>query len=216
MAEREGLWKRCLATRETVGPAEAWVETLSRVEQSYLDSARIYHDLRHLHRMFDELDRWRPSLDLSIDRLVALELAIVYHDVVYVPGRRDNEIRSAERSVHDLKALGAPRSLYRQVERSVRATIHHVCDRRDTVSCMLIDLDLCAMANETEYLENGDRIRKEFSVYEDEVFLPARAEFLRSFLSRRRLFRGPFAELYERAARENMAADLHRLEARGV
>ncbi len=187
-----------------------WISAVDAIAKEYESPSRVYHDTRHLHRMFDELDCWRPELNIRVDQIAALELAIVYHDVVYVPGSPENERLSAERAVEDLRRLGLPRALVHQVKMAILATMRHVCGRHDRISRLMIDLDLCAMASPAEYTENGSRIRKEFSVFDDQDYAKGRVDFLGAMLKRRRIFRGPFADRYEQATRENIVADLAR------
>lgn len=206
------LFDRCIALKANTKDADPWRVVFAEVEKQYQGDDRNYHDLRHIHRMLDELDRWRPELDISTQHLIALELAVIYHDVVFVPKAKDNEILSAAWAVRDLSKLGVGARIVRTTERAILATINHVSSRRDRVSCLLIDLDLCSMAFAAEYLENGERIRQEFSMFDEEEFRTGQASFLRAFLSRRRVFRSPFALRYEGSARQNMRADLERMQ----
>ena len=66
------------------------------------------------------------------------------------------------------------------------------------------------MASPDEYTENGTRIRKEFSIFDDHEYARGRVEFLGDMVKRRRIFRSPFASRYEQAARANILADIAR------
>ena len=117
------LFDRCIALKADVANPEPWRSVFAEVELQYTSPDRNYHDLRHIHRMLDELDRWREELDISNSQLIALELAVVYHDVIYVPGRKDNEILSAALAARDLRALAVPNRILKATRRAILAEI---------------------------------------------------------------------------------------------
>ena len=58
----------------------------------YMEPARHYHTLTHVRRCLRHLDLARDS----IPEPDAVELALWFHDVIFVPGAQDNEQRSAD------------------------------------------------------------------------------------------------------------------------
>ena len=59
---------------------------------SYYDNSRYYHNLEHIQNCLWELDQVK---DQSIDKSM-IELAIWYHDVIYSPISKVNELQSAK------------------------------------------------------------------------------------------------------------------------
>jgi len=77
------LWSRCGG----IG-AEAVYADMAR---HYAEPIRRYHTLRHIRRCLRDLD-WARAAIPDPD---AVELALWCHDVIYIPGARDNEQLSA-------------------------------------------------------------------------------------------------------------------------
>src|SRR5690349_18260132 len=108
------LWERCVAS-----PPSPDAATVHRqLRELYGGSDRRFHSLAHIAGCIAQLDRIAHLLE---DR-DAVELALWFHDAVYVPGAADNERRSA-RLFLDLSS-GAPGRLRQRVCRMILATRH--------------------------------------------------------------------------------------------
>ena len=68
----------------------------AELAQCYGEPVRHYHTLRHVRRCLRDFDCVRDA----IPHPDVVELALWCHDVIYVPGARDNEQRSAEWFLH--------------------------------------------------------------------------------------------------------------------
>ena len=68
--------------------ARWWTE----LERRHTEPQRHYHTLEHLEAMFRHWDAHRDALRDP----EAVALAIFFHDIVYQPGRADNEAESAK------------------------------------------------------------------------------------------------------------------------
>ena len=79
---------------------------------------------------------------------------------------------------------------------------------------LFLDLDMFLFAEDYEkYKENEEKIRKEFSLYDDKEWKIGRLDFLGRLLKRERIFYTHyFYEKYESVARENIRKDITRLE----
>ena len=83
-----GLWRRCLLPGMDDEAPAVW----AGIEAQYAEPHRHYHDARHLDHCLRQFD----LIAEQIGRPDQVEAAIWFHDVIVVPGRRDNEQRSAD------------------------------------------------------------------------------------------------------------------------
>jgi predicted metal-dependent HD superfamily phosphohydrolase len=178
---------------------------------AYSEPGRHYHTLDHLAALFVLLDRHSEGL---ADRN-AVELAIFFHDAVYVPTRSDNEAESAALAGARLTALGLPAALVARVADLILATRHgteHAWPH-DADLALLVDLDLSVLAADRPvYAAYARAIRDEYAVYPDLVYRPGRRGVLGQFLARARIYRtSRLHELWDAAARANLAWELAEL-----
>ena len=204
---------------------QAWTKLLERyrvtaehaypvfdvIVAAYTSPERHYHNLEHLSEMFRVVGRLAPN----VDDPAAAQLAIWFHDAVYDPRAKDNEARSGELAVDLLGPIGVPASTIERVVRLIRATAHMVSYEppgdRDTAT--LIDADLAILgAAEERYKRYAGDIRKEYAWVPEEDYVKGRAEVLRKFLARPRIFTHPLMfEEGETRARKNLTAELETL-----
>ena len=69
-------------------------EMLARLREAHATPPRAYHDFGHAQAVLAHCEAVASGPGWARPREV--RLAALYHDAVYVPGRRDNEARSAE------------------------------------------------------------------------------------------------------------------------
>lgn len=186
----------------------------------YAEPQRHYHDQRHLTEVLDAVD----ALVAHAADPGAVRLAAWFHDAVYqpaaAPGRNEEDsARLAERVLGDLGLDGRSGGTVAAVAALVRGTAHHEI-RSDDPSAppvadaeVLYDADLAILAAAPpRYAEYAADVRTEYAHVPDEVFRPARAEILRGFVDRPRIYRTPTAYArWEEAARSNLAAELDEL-----
>jgi predicted metal-dependent HD superfamily phosphohydrolase len=173
---------------------------------AYGGPGRTYHGLKHLEHLFAELD----SVPL---RDTAVEWATWYHDAVYRPGRQDNELQSATLARRALEALALQR-LEPRVVQLIEATRLHQAEADDTAALLFLDADMAILgAPPVTYLEYAQDIRREHRHIPGFLFARGRRAFLRETLRRLSIFAtSNFREKYEHQARENLRAELARLE----
>lgn len=105
----------------------------------YCGPDRHYHDARHIVSMLDGFERLRQKFEAP----AAAQLAIVFHDLVYDPSRRDNEGRSAEAMVEMLDGT-VDEDILAAARRSILATkTHAATPSRDTN--LILDLDMAIL-----------------------------------------------------------------------
>jgi len=177
------------------------------VEQ-YSSSSRRYHGLRHIAQCLKELDSMR---DDSIDR-DSIELAIWYHDVVYVPGSGENEKMSAQKMVKDLSQFESKLSI-EKVEQMICATNHDGSDTYDKETNILLDIDLSILGQRhQDYESYRYGVRQEFRGYSRLTFSHGRKNFLRNLLAGPIFHTQFMKQKYEKAAIKNIEGELIKLD----
>lgn len=177
----------------------------------YAVKRRAYHNPGHLADMFGHFDAFAPFLrEKSL-----LAAAIFYHDAVYNPARRDNELRSADVAAKELPQLGFTAEAVESVRTFIVATQTHLLPPGTAPTDLpwLLDFDLAILGADWEtYAAYARNIRREYRLYPDLLYKPGRVRALEHFLERPRIFHTPpFFEKYEAQARQNLAREIETL-----
>lgn len=187
-----------------------------RIHKAYTGPKRHYHNLSHLQQMFTELGHYPEP----IAQPEALDIAIFYHDLVYNPLRKDNEAASARLAATALQAIEpAQPEQYKnttlpipKITRWITATKDHriPAGHTDPDLAVLLDIDLCILgSSEAEYATYAANVRREYSIYPDLLYYPARKKAMRTFLERDNIYRTAFFRAkYEAQARKNIRNEI--------
>lgn len=179
------------------------------VERAY--RGRPYHNLDHLDEMLERLTEHpqRPVDD------VIFATALIYHDVVYKPTRKDNEARSARKARGILESTrGISQARIERCEQLIMCTKHHHPPHQDDGDgALLIDLDLAVLSRPTKgYERYRNAVRREFWMIPGFVYRKGRRKVLTSLLDRERIYHTDYAhEKHEGVARENLWRELRAL-----
>lgn len=194
-ARFDALWRRCIDSPDAA-PADVVQADLRR---RLGGPDRRFHNLHHV---CDCLDRFDKVASLLSDR-DAVEVALWFHDAVYVPSDADNERHSAHLFLAQSK--GADPVFRRRVCGLILATRHfgesHSNDRR-----FIEDIDLAGFgATWEEFMREGDSLREEFAAQTDEQYYSGQVSFV-ARLKRRPWFFATdyFRDRYEAKAQENL------------
>lgn len=97
----------------------------------YYGKDRYYHNDQHIEDMFNFINNDLSYFNLDIKNSLALNIAILFHDIVYVPGATDNEFNSwlvcenaMKNNFGDLNYVGYD-DLLSDIERLIMATKDH-------------------------------------------------------------------------------------------
>jgi len=175
----------------------------SEIEVNYSTSNRYYHTLKHLDYIYTSLQ------NIKIDTIT--EFAIFYHDIIYDVRKKDNEKRSAYLAKQRLNELNVPKEIQEEVSKLIIKTqTHQGKNQRDN---LFLDADLAILASPIEVYQNYiENIRKEYFIYNDEVYKSGRKEVLGFFLQKERLYNSDyFHKRYENKARKNLESELKSL-----
>jgi len=172
----------------------------------YAQPHRGYHGTDHLEELIALARQHTPDLD------EAEQLALLFHDAVYVPGagRGENERLSALLMRATVATLGPGGLELDRAARIIDATSHTAPPPPE--AARVCDLDLWRLAAPWEaFQQHALRIRHEYlHLHADEpAFWAARKAFYKSMLVKPQLFATVyFRERFERAARANIARAL--------
>lgn len=186
--------------------AAAWFTIL---ESLHATPPRAYHNLDHIAECFGVLDEVKANLK-NADRV---EFALWFHDCIYVPGRSDNEERSAQIAAVCANAHGQPTAWSADVTNLIMST-RHTAPPVDHDAKWIVDIDMSILATPAaRYQQYAAAIRSEFAYVPDAQFNAGRATFIRGLLSRPAIFQTELMRTQrESAARANLSAELSRLQ----
>ena len=176
---------------------------------AHTNSARYYHNLNHVWHLL--------TLANSIEAIAkypsAIELAAWFHDYVYDPQAKDNEVKSAMYAEETLTKLNIDSNLIDLVKQIILSTQKHqpLLDSIDNL--LFLDLDLSILgASGDRYWQYAADIRKEYSWLGDRDYQLGRKQVLTSFLARGRIYYTDyFYQRLEHQARDNLVKEIESL-----
>jgi predicted metal-dependent HD superfamily phosphohydrolase len=183
-------------------------ELWSEIESHYTGSSRYYHNLSHLDHLVETL----LPIKSEIEDWRIIIFSVAYHDLIYNPLRKDNEVKSADVAFKRLTQLNLPLLLRDKCKMQIIATKDHQVNK-DTDTNYFTDADLAILGtNKESYLLYTRLIRKEYSYFPDLLYKPGRRKVLKHFLEMESIFKTKyFQDKYEDQARMNISAELKSL-----
>ncbi|WP_273443830.1 hypothetical protein [Neolewinella agarilytica] len=172
---------------------------------------RAYHNLNHLQEMIGHFPKNAPFRLPESRQAAIFGIALIYHDIIYQAGRKDNEKCSADRAEAALLLAGASTAETDYCRSLIMATKTHQPDGPEANDqCLLIDLDLAVLARTPEGYDIYARaVRQEFSWFPDFLYRPGRKKALQHFLEQDFIYYTPmFREGYEDRARANLKREM--------
>jgi|GEM_PF-1994542 len=192
---------RFSALCERLGGASAG-PAFERLRTAWAADGRDYHNLEHLADCLRELDGARAD-----DADVA-ELALWYHDAIYVPADGNCEARSAAMLVSECAALGIEPEVAERAAAMVRATTHRGAVEVDALTALVLDVDLSILGRDPlRFMEFEYAVEAEYAHIPAAAFSRGRARFLEGVLATPSIYRTDyFRARYERIARNSIKA----------
>jgi predicted metal-dependent HD superfamily phosphohydrolase len=193
----------------TLAPVQLSDEHYVALGKAYAEPPRVYHTWEHV---LDVIGQW-----LDVDRRLGWHrrevafLALLYHDAIYVAGRADNEMRSAQFAEEQLRALtavdaGAVEHLIGLTAAHGKLTPDHV--HRD--AGLFLDCDMAILGAPPDQYRAYERgIREEYSHLPMSQFQAGRRHFIERLLASHRIFLSDdFHRRLDQQARGNLRAAL--------
>jgi predicted metal-dependent HD superfamily phosphohydrolase len=170
---------------------------------AYGEPHRAYHDARHIAEVLGHYDRhcdaigWRQPAEVYV--------ALVFHDAIYVPGARDNEVRSAAWA----RSAGLPVDGDRVAALIDLTARHGAIDRAsiDADAAAFVDCDMAILGAEPAAFDAYDAaIAREYSAVPPDAYRAGRRAFLEKLAAAPRIFlHDAFHARFDAAARANLA-----------
>jgi predicted metal-dependent HD superfamily phosphohydrolase len=207
----------------TVLDRQRWIQLWSRLGASgtgegvfaqltaaYGEARRAYHTAQHIQDCLREFDDCR-TLAAHPDEI---EVALWFHDAVYLPGAADNEEKSADLARRTLTEAQVPPEVVRRTTNLVLVT-RHVSPPAERDEQLICDIDLSVLGREPEqFAEFEKQIRREYAWVPEAVYRRERSAVLARFLGWGSIYGTQrFRDRYEARARDNMKRLLTELTA---
>lgn len=189
------------ATAKTIGVVAT--RMYAREELHYHTAKHVMYILQNCKVNSIELETWE-------------KLAILFHDVIYYPGKSDNEIASAMFMKSLLLAFIGNCEVMELAVLGIEETAKFMQDDGvNPIFNRILDLDLMGLASDwQDYLNASADIKQEFLpvVKSEDQFYDGRKKFLAAMLDRKTIFRSKDFACLEQKARDNMTRELHEIQ----
>lgn len=201
LARWEFLWRE-------LGASQPNDKLFHKLVECYSEPHRRYHTVQHLQECFAHLELVRSLAPHPNE----VELALWFHDAIYVTSKSDNEERSAEWARDSALSAGLSAEQAERIAELVMSTKHDAVPVGPDAS-VLVDIDLAILgADSARFDEYEVQVREEYAWVPESVYRQARGKILREFLNRERIYNTQFFQTeYETRARENISRSLTRL-----
>ncbi|MBC9228630.1 metal-dependent hydrolase [bacterium SPL81] len=167
---------------------------------AYSEKQRAYHTVQHLYECLVLLE----SIRVDLNDANAVALALWFHDAVYEPQAKDNELKSAELFEQYL-AQDLSIDIVEKIKRWIIATQkHEATDELDLQ--FLLDIDLAILAASPERFEEYEQqIQQEYAWVDPDVYSIKRKQVLAHFYQTEPLYQTEyFQQNFEQRAKSNL------------
>jgi len=176
------------------------------IKKQYTDSNRHYHTLNHVLNLLLQVNK----VTISSKGKYELSTVAIFHDIIYNPVKKDNELQSALFAKKWLTKLKADTEFINIVCKLIEATAKHESENK--LSQLFNDMDLSILGAETKLYKNYcAQIRMEYSNTPYLLYKIGRKRFLKSMLLKPRIFLTEQYKKLENPARINMLMELKTL-----
>lgn len=167
---------------------------------AYSEKQRAYHTVQHIYECLILFESIRSELNDAH----AVVLAIYFHDVIYDPQAKDNELKSAE-LFEQYMAQDLTVNTVQKIKQWILATQKHIpTDELDLQ--FLLDIDLAILAATPErFMQYEQQIQQEYAWVDPEVYSIKRKEVLAQFYQSEPLYQTTyFQQNFELRAKQNL------------
>ncbi|MDJ0692056.1 MAG: hypothetical protein QNJ41_26625 [Xenococcaceae cyanobacterium MO_188.B32] len=173
---------------------------------AYCHPERHYHNLEHIQYLLNLSEKVR---DIS-DNFAVLQFSAWFHDYVYDPQAKDNEVKSAVYAEKTLNNLNISPDIIQLVKQIILSTQKHEPLTDNIDNLIFLDADLSILgASSDKYVKYAQAIRQEYSWLSDRDYQQGRKQILANFLARERIYYTDyFYQQLEVQARANLEAEI--------
>ncbi|MCH7393676.1 metal-dependent hydrolase [Acinetobacter dispersus] len=175
-------------------------KVFNKLIAAYSEKQRAYHTLQHLYECLILL----KSIGSNLNDAYSVELALWFHDAVYDPQAKDNELKSAELFEQYL-AQDLSIDIIQKIKRWIIATQKH--EAKDELDLQfLLDIDLAILAASPErFDEYEQQIQQEYAWVDPDVYSIKRKQVLAHFYQTEPLYQTEyFQQNFEQRAKSSL------------
>ena len=181
---------------------EPSIDCYDALYRAYSEKHRFYHTVKHIDAMLSHFDE---VIDIA-ENPAEVELAIWFHDAIYKPLSKTNELDSAKWAQEFLSTQGFHEKGVERVYSLIMATLHNG-ELKTNDEKLIVDIDLTILGSSPDVYDEFERnVRKEYKFVPSFIYRKKRKALLESFLANASIYNlGYFKDKYEKAARENIS-----------
>ena len=188
------------------------VEIYQQLWSAYQEPSRHYHTNAHITQCLQQLDQAHRLAQFPAE----VELALWFHDAVYVPQAQDNELKSAAWAMQFLQQVSpseADPARLPRIYAHILAT-QHPSDPPTGDTAIVVDIDLSILGSAPRVFDRFEKnIRAEYEWVPLAMYRQKRCAVLSSFLAHTSIYKTEyFQDLYESAARRNLMTMIEKLK----
>ena len=204
----ETLYARFERAVMAAGATHCARSALDDLVARYGEPHRHYHTLHHVKACLGWLDRLATLAEAPDE----LELALWFHDAVYLPRRGDNEHMSAKLARGTLAPFTIPEPSVGRICRHIEATAKH--ERAAGDVALMVDIDLSILGAAGPDFERFEKqVRREYAHVPQALYRKARAAVLERFLLKPSIYQLPtLKQGLELQARTNLELRIAQLK----
>lgn len=181
------------------------------IRRQYSEEHRYYHNWRHICSCLDEFSAVKEAFQHPLEAW----LALLFHDIVYNAGAKDNEERSGDIASQVLGEMSVDVELIRKlINLTALHGRHTQLQQLTEEEKMFLDIDAAILgAKPFQYRAYADSVRREYAGIADGLrYNIGRARFLKSMLRSEKIFLSKnFIDRKEELAKTNLQQELQSL-----
>ncbi|RPF26466.1 HD domain-containing protein [Georgenia muralis] len=209
---------RSVLAAGATAPREEIEATCRRLLERWAGPDRRFHNVKHLIDVLARVDELAEEThDPDLVRLAAWYHGAVFSSTAtkaYSRSGGEDEVASADLATEELLALGVPERTVGRIAELIVNLKRHEAAVRDIDCLALCDADLATLAADPQrYSAYRRAVREEYAHLPVRHYVEARRSIVSKLLARRHLFLSPMGAQWEDRARENLTAELNRLDA---
>lgn len=190
-------WKRLMEAFGLDHNKDTWEVLI----HAYSEKHRFYHSTEHINATLKQFDK----VAILTKRAEEIELALWFHDAVYMPVSTTNELDSANWAAEFLSENKKSNEIISRIHQLIMATCHSVPSHSLDES-LIVDIDLTILGTPQNIYEKFElEIRKEYELIPLPIYKKKRKSILNHFLAKDRIYQNRcFYEKLENQARLNL------------
>jgi predicted metal-dependent HD superfamily phosphohydrolase len=202
-------WQRLLQCLGIDPVPETAQSTYRALAAAYAEPHRQYHTAEHIGACLLLLDEYTHLADSALE----IEIALWFHDAIYILLSPHNEEKSAAWCSRFLTEVNIDEPRIHRIHTLILATTHEAAPNSNDTA-LIADIDLSILGRDSEQYDRFERaIRQEYKSVPWMLYRRTRRQILQSFLARETIYTHlPLRQRFETQARSNLAAAIKALE----